>query len=148
MLRLSLLGAVDLVDAGRSRNGDIGGTKPLALLVYLVITGRDKPIRCDTAAALLWPESEQKHARQSLNQALSQLRSVLGDDVIRSRGQEEIDVDFERIACDCFDFADLARLGNLEAAVALYRGDFADGLYVKESAEYDDWMSRQRSFWR
>src|SRR5687768_232174 len=148
MLRLSLLGAVDLVDAGRSRNGDIGGTKPLALLVYLVITGRDKPIRRDTVATLLWPESEQKHARQSLNQALSQLRTVLGDDVIRSRGQEELDVDFERIGCDCFDFADLAKRGHLQAAVALYRGDFAHGFYVKESAEYDDWMSRERTLWR
>jgi DNA-binding SARP family transcriptional activator len=148
MLRLNLFGAVDLVDAeGRSKGSDIGGNKPLALLAYLVIEGRHGPIRRDVAATVLWPESEQRYARQSLTQAIHQLRNSLGD-VITSHGQEALSIDRKAVGCDCFEFQDLARDGLLEQAVALYRGEFAAGLYVREAPEFDEWVSRQRKFWR
>src|SRR5688500_14633156 len=104
MLRLKLLGAVDIVDAeGRSLRRKIGGDKPLAALIYLVIEGRDRPVRRDTIAGLLWGETEQANARGSLSQRLYQLRNALGD-VLPSDGQGDLRIEASRITCDCFEF--------------------------------------------
>jgi DNA-binding SARP family transcriptional activator/TolB-like protein len=147
MLRLNLLGAVDLRNVdGRPCNGDVGGTKYLALLLYLVLEGAHRPVRRDKVIGVLWPDSEQEKARQSLSQALYKLRTALGDVVI-SGGQEELSVDRTRISTDSFEFRDLASAGQLEEAVALYRGDVADGLNVKE-IEFDQWLAGQRATWR
>ncbi|HEY0303705.1 MAG TPA: hypothetical protein VGC44_01975, partial [Longimicrobiales bacterium] len=148
MLRLDLLGPVALTDgSNRSRNSDIPGTKPLALLVYLVLEGAHRPVRRDKVATLLWPDAEQKNARASLSQALHELKKALGD-VVTARGQEELSVDRARITSDCFEFQDLATRGQLEEAVACYRGDVAAGLFVKDSVEFDDWLARQQTSWR
>lgn len=147
MLRLNLLGAISLVDNGDLRNLDIGGTKNLALLIFLVIEGQKKPVRRDTAAGIFWPESEQKKARQSLNQSLHVLRTAIGE-VVSSRGQEELSVNLSSISCDCHEFVQLAKVNKLQEALELYGGEFADGLHVKESAEFDDWLMRQRTDWR
>ncbi|HUS11686.1 MAG TPA: BTAD domain-containing putative transcriptional regulator [Pyrinomonadaceae bacterium] len=148
MLRLNLLGALDVVDAaGRSKSGEIAGTKPLALLAFLVVEGAERPVRRDTVIGLLWPDSTQKNARQSLSQNLHVLRTVLGD-VIVSQGQEGLSIDRSLINSDIFEFVELARTGQLEEATHVYKGEFAAGLYVKESPEFDEWMSRQRLIWR
>lgn len=148
MLRLTLLGPVDLVDPITHARPDLGGTRNLALLVYLFSEAVERPVRRDTVATLLWPESEQKNARGSLNTAVHQLRAALGDVVIPSRGQEELVVDRSHISCDCFEFTELARSGRLEEAAALYRAEFAAGLIVKDSNEFDVWLSAQRKAWR
>src|SRR5688572_28349159 len=137
MYRLNLLGAVALTDDfGRSCDSDVGGTKHLALLVYLVLEGARRPLRRDKVVAVLWPESGQEKARQSLSQALYKLRTALGDVVI-SDGQEELSLDRNLITSDCFEFAELAASGRLEEAVALYRGDVATGFNVKDAPEFD-----------
>ena len=148
MYRLNLLGAVALTDdSGRSCNSDVGGTKHLALLVYLVLEGARHPLRRDKVVGLLWPESGQEKARQSLSQALYKLRTALGDVVI-SDGQEELSLDRNLITSDCFEFAELAASGRLDEAVALYRGDVATGFNVKDASDFDQWLSHQQTSWR
>ena len=148
MLRLDLLGAVDIVDAGgRSLRRKVGGDKPLAVLIYLVLEGHGRPVRRDRIAGLLWPDSEQEKARGSLSQTVHQIRKALGD-VVTSDGHENLTVDGNQITCDCFEFERLADAGRLEAAVNVYRGDIAPGFNVKDAAEFDVWLSREREVWR
>ncbi|MFL5802176.1 MAG: SARP family transcriptional regulator, partial [Roseiflexaceae bacterium] len=54
--------------------------KVVALLIYLAVEAR-RPHRRSTLAALLWPEAPERVARQSLSQALTTLRAVLGQRV-------------------------------------------------------------------
>lgn len=148
MFRLNLLGAVALTDrTARLRNSDVGGTKPLGLLIYLLLEGAQRPVRRDRIVGVLWPESEQEKARQSLSQALYKLRTALGE-VVVSNGQEELGIDRTLITSDCFEFDEAVRSGRLEAAVALYGGDVASGLNVKDAPEFDQWLSNQRASWR
>ena len=147
MHRLDLLGAVHLVDAeGRALNSEIA-TKHLAVLVFVVMEGARRPVRRDTITARLWPDSEQRNARQSLSQSLHVLRGALGD-VVVSGGQEELSLDRSRITCDCFEFLEHAKAGRLEDAVDVYKGEFAAGLFVKDCVEFDEWLSQQRAEWR
>ena len=53
--------------------------KALALLAYLIVGG--EPKSHDTAAALLWPESDQTFARAALRRTLSSLSRVFNEDV-------------------------------------------------------------------
>ena len=146
MLRINLLGGIDVLDDnGAPLNARIG-PKPLALFVYLLVEGRMRTVRRDIAATVLWPES--RNARASLTQALYDLRGAFGDETIWSRGKEEIGVDVAHISCDCFDFAELAATGSLEECVSLYRGDFAAGLYPKDAPAFDDWLDQERRRWR
>lgn len=148
MYRLNLFGAVALTDdSGRTCNSDVGGTKHLALLVYLVLEGARHPVRRDRVVGVLWPESGQEKARQSLSQALYKLRTALGDVVI-SDGQEELSLDRNRITSDCFEFADLAASGRLEDAVARYRGDVGSAFNVKDAPDFEQWLSNQQTSWR
>ena len=140
MLRLNLLGAIHL-------NGDVGGNKNLAVLAYLMMEGAKGPVRRDNIVAVLWPDADQKSARGSLNTAIHSIRTKFPD-LIVSQGQEELIVDWTHANCDCFEFARLSQEGRLEDAVALYRGEFAQGLHIKESPEFEDWLSKQRLAWR
>ena len=75
-LSISLLGALRI-----SRDGELltnFADKARALLAYLAVES-DQPHRRDTLAGLLWPDQPQKRARQSLRQALSDLRKAIGD---------------------------------------------------------------------
>ena len=74
MLKLTLLGAPQLFLNGQRISQQITG-KHLALLVYLVVTGR--PHRRDALAALLWRDLSNGQARKQLSNVLSDLRKQI-----------------------------------------------------------------------
>jgi len=52
--------------------------KARALLAYLAVE-TDRPVRRETLAGLLWPESSEHSARTNLRSALANVRQVIGD---------------------------------------------------------------------
>jgi len=78
-LALYLLGPPRVERDGESLK--IAGRKAVALLAYLAIAG-ERPAGVshsrDALATLLWPNSDQSHARGELRRALSSLRRSLG----------------------------------------------------------------------
>ena len=56
--------------------------KALALLIYLAVTA-ERHTR-DALATLLWPNSDQRNARQALRNRLSELKLTLGGDWIEA----------------------------------------------------------------
>ena len=62
-----------------------GTKKALALLCYLAAEGGRHPRR--ELAELLWPQSDDQHARMDLRSALARLRKTLGEE--SARGAEE-----------------------------------------------------------
>jgi DNA-binding SARP family transcriptional activator len=55
--------------------------KHLALLIYLVVDGREVYFR-DELADLLWPDVPEENSRHSLSMAFSVLRGLFGSDCI------------------------------------------------------------------
>ena len=145
-VRLLVLGPLDVRSPdGRELRAPIAQSKRLALLSYVALAGRDRFRRRDTVVGLFWPEADQRAARASLRQALSWLRHELGSDVIAHRGEEEIGVAAERVWCDAVAFDEAIAAQDPAKALALYRGDLLEGVFVAGAgAELERWLDDQR----
>lgn len=144
-IHLRLLGSTELRAADGSALDDVvAQPKRLALLAYLAV---ERPVRLhrrDSLLLLFWPESDETHARGALSQALSFLRRGLGDDVLVSRGVDEVGVDAARIKTDVAHFEEQADAGHHARALSLYHGDLLSGLNISGCNEFDDWLSAER----
>jgi DNA-binding SARP family transcriptional activator/predicted ATPase len=162
-LTLLLLGSFDARLDGRPVN-EFGTDKTRALLAYLAVEA-DRPHRRDALAGLLWAESPQAKARQSLRQALSDLRRVLDD---RDRTTPLLSIDRETVqfnlAAGCsLDVAEFAALAvanrahrhgridcclpcirRMEEMARLYRGSFLGGFFLADSTAFEEWATLQR----
>ncbi len=73
------------------------------------------------------------------------LRQQLGEAVLFQRGDDEVGVRSEAIWCDAAAFETACHEGSSRAAIALYRGDFLDGVhFAGTSQELDEWIEGKR----
>src|ERR1700730_4063061 len=101
MIELKALGALQLHGpSDRDYDAVLAQPKRLALLVHLAVAHRDGFARRDTLVGLFWPNRDGAHARSALRQALTFLRRALGDDILVSRGSEEIGVSATALETD------------------------------------------------
>jgi DNA-binding SARP family transcriptional activator len=138
-LQLFTLGGLRLLDAGE----DVlpGRRKDLALLVYLVQHSPRAVPRADLAT-LLWEQRDEGRARQSLRQALRDLRSALGDRIDISA--RFVRVAQEAVMLDSVLFeADLAA-GRIETAVARWHGDFLPAAEDLGGEAFRAWLEGER----
>jgi hypothetical protein len=115
--------------------------KALALLAFMA---RHAPARLRRAdlAALLWPTSPDERARQSLRQALAELRHALGD-VVQST-VDQAWVDPESITLDIAELERDMDVGRLDEAVSRDTGTFLDGYDGLAGAPFDLWLAGER----
>ena len=121
--------------------------KAQALVAYCALKP-GQAHRREKLAALLWGDTREKNARNSLRQTLFLLRAALGrvrPNALRVNGDTiaivphavEVDVHhFERLVRDAAPPA-------LEQAVTLYRGDLLEGFVVDE-APFEQWLLDER----
>ena len=120
--------------------------KRLSLVAYLALAGRDRPRRRDSIVALFWPELDEDHARSALRQALSYLRRILGGSAVVTRGEDAIAIASEVVRCDAALFDEAVAAGRLEEAMALYQGDFLEGLFASDtSPALEEWIASERA---
>lgn len=126
---------------------DIRMKKAIALLAYLVTTGtaHDR----ERLATLLWPDASENVGRTSLRQALKVVRSTpLASMLITSRSSIELhpDVSSDVQAFLAYSATDYGQpltpetATRLQAAAALYRGDFMQDFSIRGCAEWEDWQ--------
>ena len=146
MIELRTLGAVDLrTPDGREAGTVLRQPKRLALLAYLAADLPRRFHRRDTLLALFWPDLDEGHARAALRRSLHFLRQGLGPGVLASRGDEEVAVPEEAVRCDAAELELALEAGDPEHALALYRGEFLDGLHVEgASTQFQEWLDRRR----
>jgi serine/threonine-protein kinase len=118
--------------------------KRAALLAYLVAAQPRGLHRRDKIVALFWPELDARHARNALSQALHVLRHGLRGHTITTRGEEEVGVNADALSCDLTRFEEALDAGRPTDALALYRGDLLDGLYVGSVPEFERWVDGER----
>src|SRR3989442_1916179 len=113
MIESRFLGILHLIDAGgRGAKGLPTRPRRLALLAYLAAATPRGLHRRDSLLALFWPELDQEHARAALRQALHVVRGSLGSDLVLTRGDEEIGLDFDRLWCDVVAFDEAVAAGT------------------------------------
>ncbi|MFW6206488.1 MAG: BTAD domain-containing putative transcriptional regulator [Gemmatimonadota bacterium] len=146
--------AVELLTLGstrlrRSDGGQTGETlrvqpKHLGVLVFLAAEADLQFRRRDVLLATFWPELDTRRARNALNQALYRLRETVGRDAIPSRGNEEVGVSRDVLACDAVTFENAVEDERLDDALDLYRGPFLDGFHLSGVPRFERWMDGRR----
>jgi predicted ATPase/DNA-binding SARP family transcriptional activator/uncharacterized protein HemY len=115
----------------------------------LAVTGR--PHSRETLAGLLWGDKPEANAKASLRKALSGLRKLFDDALIITRqtvafnrdSSYWLDVEvFESALAE--DEPASEELRPLREAVELYRGDFLEGLSVRQALGFEEWALSER----
>jgi len=146
MIEFRMLGEIRLraVD-GSDFDTILRQPKRLAVLAYLSAPAPGTWHRRDLLLALFWPELDTAHARTSLRNALYVLRQALGDDVLHSRGDEEISVNPELLRTDLAAVLEALRDGRLDDALAAYGGELLPGLFPADSDGFHRWLDSERT---
>src|SRR5205809_8001807 len=98
MLKLQLLGSLDLLDVGRDVAPVLRRPKSVALLTYLA-TARPRGFhRRDTILPLFWPGLDQPPAANFLRPANHLVRRVAGAGVVVGRGRAVLGAARSRLA--------------------------------------------------
>ncbi|MCG2787319.1 MAG: tetratricopeptide repeat protein [Anaerolineae bacterium] len=158
MFTLHFFGGFNAAYSGSPLTG-FATDKARALLVYLALES-DRPHRRESLASLFWPEQPEERARQSLRQALSNLRQVLAEQTatpflnvtnadVQMSTQAEVwtDVQAFRVllresrehthACpeNC-----LSCLRRQQQIANLYTGEFLAGFGLPDSQPFEEWL--------
>ncbi|HUP90236.1 MAG TPA: tetratricopeptide repeat protein [Longimicrobiales bacterium] len=145
MLYFRAFGRLELTHAdGTPASRLLNQPKRLALLAYLVINSPHGLVRRDTLLALFWPELDAERARRALRQAIHVLKSSVGNDIIVTRGDEDVGVDPAKVWCDIVSFEHALSEGRLPEALDLYKGDAFAGLFVPDAEAFEAWLEELR----
>jgi len=145
-LILTLLGSFKL-RAQSDRPIALSSKNGQALLAYLGAHSGQPQAR-GKLTALLWPDADDRQARQNLRQMLSALRTAFAPvkkEVLRIDG-DTVALDPGAVDADVTSFERLAAKGtpeDLERAAELYRGDLLEGFPVK-AGPFEDWLLGER----
>jgi DNA-binding SARP family transcriptional activator len=144
-LGLRLLGGFQL--SRESRPVALPAKKARALLAYLALRP-GRPHARETLTTLLWGDTSEQKARQSLRQTLSRLRKVFA--IAHNAGLvvrgETVSLHRPALEVDVAVFERLARAGTaaaLASAADLYQGSLLEGLTIDEPT-FDEWLQAER----
>ena len=147
-MHIGLLGGIEVVSSG-GQSLHFATRKTSLLFAALVLAG-PKGLRRERVAAMLWADSGEQQARNSLRQALVDIRRLFpptGDEAIRVEGNAHtiwLAANADEADIWMFDRNILASDGaSLATAANLYRGDLLDGLSFP--GEIDEWLAPLRA---
>ena len=146
-LKIQLLGHPQVWVAGEKIT-HFHSNKARALLYYLVASRRTHARAL--LANLFWGEFPESNANNNLRKTLSNLRTVVGDHLLITRESVTFDqrsdfwVDVESFEQEALVLRSAGDLQAGERALEIYKGDFLEGFFVNESAEWESWMASER----
>lgn len=142
-----LLGPLAL-SFGQSISEVTGSRKARALLARLAAEPGRRFSR-EELAELLWPGRFDKQGQQSLRQALTEIRKLLGvaaDEVLQV-GDGTIAILGDGVTVDTLAFDEAREARSNRKALDFYRGEFLAG-FLPVSNEFDHWVTVQRSYFK
>ena len=140
---LKQLGDPAVTRCGTVLSGRAVQGRRLALLAILA-AARGRSVSRDKIIGLLWPESPTDRARHQLSDSLYILRTALGDDVIRSTG-DDLTLNEDLISSDVAEFEQLLDAGLIEPAVGIFNGPLLDGFHLSDAAAFERWLDAERA---
>jgi DNA-binding SARP family transcriptional activator len=138
---LNVLGGAVLQGRGGPVGGKAAHRRRLAVLAVLAVARR--PVGRERLIGLLWPEHRGDAARHLLSESLYVLRKALGDDALVSAG-DDVTLSARAVKSDVGEMETALEAGELERAVALYRGPFLEGFYVDDAPDFERWVEGER----
>jgi DNA-binding SARP family transcriptional activator len=115
----------------------------MALLALLANSSHESVSR-DRVVGLLWPESDDRTARHLLADSVYVLRRALGAGAIVTSA-DELRLSSDDVRVDVAEFRQALAAKRWGDALALYRGDFLDGFFVRNASEFERWTSSERA---
>jgi len=143
MIELALLGPVSLTGPVGPYARRAVQRRRIALLAVLAGSSHESLSR-DRVVGLLWPESDDRTARHLLAGSVYVLRRALGADAIVS-SDDELHLSSGRVRVDIQEFRRALAAERWADALRLYRGDFLDGFFVRNAADFEQWASSERA---
>src|SRR5689334_22308568 len=141
--RVYLLGPVAVEGPDGAPLGRASQQRRMALLA-LIASAAGGSISRDRLLGLLWPDRDERVARRLLADSLWVLRQTLGDGaIVATAGSLRLSGDF--VWTDLGDFRRALDDERWSDALALYRGDFLDGFYVRNAVDFDQWALSERT---
>jgi DNA-binding SARP family transcriptional activator/predicted ATPase len=142
---LRTFGGLELLDGAGTNDPSLASRpRKLAVLSWLALRPRRSATR-DTVVGVFWPERDEHRALNSLSDALSHLRRVIGQEALVSRAREIVVADDAPLRVDALDLCAAAAAEDHARVVALYGGPFLEGMYIREAPAFDDWRDRERA---
>jgi len=142
---LRTLGRLALTDsAGREDSSLCTRPRKLAVLAWLTLRPEHRATR-DRLIGVFWGDRDQDRARNSLSDAISHLRRVLGRDTISTPASEVVVAADAPLTIDALELSTAAARGDHGRVVDLYRGPFLDGFYIADAPQFDEWRDRERN---
>ncbi|MCB0061355.1 MAG: hypothetical protein KDE19_04550, partial [Caldilineaceae bacterium] len=166
-IAISLFGALEATShagGSKGREHKFRTTKSRALLAYLLLADGQRLLRT-TLTELLWPGYLAASARASLRQAVTDLRKLFADlDLLHTDYHSvQLRLDSTQLTCDVLRFDELLDAcaqhahdtvstcsicqSRLREAEALYSGPFLANLPDVDSAPFNQWLGRQRTYY-
>ena len=113
-------------------------------LLTLIASAPGGSISRDRVLGLLWPDRDERAARHSLADSLWVLRQTLGDGAIVVEADSlHLSADF--VWTDLVEFRRALEEERWSDALAVYRGDFLEGFYVRNALDFDQWALSERT---
>lgn len=150
MLRAKLFG-IPQFDLHEQLLGSLLTGRRMALFAYLIT--QPEPCSRSLLADLLWVDESEQQVRENLRNLLYHLRQVVGDYLVVTRQTVTINrqlpywVDVEIFNSYLSANQKPADVALHTEVLALYQGEFLDGIYVQNAPLYDDWLAAQRERW-
>jgi DNA-binding SARP family transcriptional activator len=140
MLEITTLGGLSIQRDGEPVT-EFATRKVEALLIYLACTGRTHAR--EVLAELFWEERPPGRGRGNLRVALTSLRKHVGEDLIITRNTVTLNPEAD-VWLDVTELQENFHAGQVEEAMALYRGDFLAGFHVRGCPGFEDWLTLER----
>ena len=141
--RLALLGPVCLTASEPASMRRALQQRRIALLA-LIASSPSATISRDRLLGLLWPDRAERTARHLLADSLYVLRRTLGDRAIIA-SSESLRLSPDLVWSDVVAFHGALAEQRWSDALALYRGDFLDGFFVRNATDFDQWALAERA---
>jgi DNA-binding SARP family transcriptional activator/tetratricopeptide (TPR) repeat protein len=116
--------------------------KELALLAYLVGRGPRGASR-EELSSILWEDSDRAHARQSLRQALVDLKRQVGEGLVIQG--ERVSLDPSRVWVDSVAIDEDLRAGRLSVALGRWDGELLAGMDDIGGETFRGWLEGARA---
>jgi DNA-binding SARP family transcriptional activator len=116
--------------------------RALALVALVAASGREGLSR-DRALALLWPELNERDARNNLKQTVFSIRRATHPDIFHP-APANLAINAGLATVDLHEYERALSAGALQNAVDQYGGPFLDGFHVPGMKELERWIERAR----
>jgi predicted amidohydrolase/DNA-binding SARP family transcriptional activator/TolB-like protein len=143
MIDIALLGGVSVSVDGVPLTGEAAQRRRVALLALLAAPSL-RSLSRDRLIGWLWPDHDPESARRLLSAALHVLRKALGHDALVT-SSDDVALNPSLVHVDAVEFRCALGSGEVERALTLYGGEFMDGFFVNDAADFGQWVDGERS---